>query len=98
MPETLFATGMRISELCGLTPASVDLINGTILIYGKGSGERLINIENEDVLSLLNKYYNSYSQQIKACQRFFVNQKEFLSMKHPRNNMTICPITEDKNI
>ena len=32
--ELLFATGMRISELCNLTPDSVDLFNHVILIHG----------------------------------------------------------------
>lgn len=38
--ELLFATGMRISELCSLKVNDVDLSDGTILIYGKGSRER----------------------------------------------------------
>ena len=33
--ELLFATGMRISELCELPAANVDMNDGTILIYGK---------------------------------------------------------------
>ena len=32
--ELLFATGMRISELCGLRPSDIDLENNTVLIYG----------------------------------------------------------------
>ena len=38
--ELLFATGMRISELCSLKPENVDLESKSILIYGKGSKER----------------------------------------------------------
>lgn len=38
--ELLFATGMRISELCSLSPVNVNLINRTVLIYKKGSRER----------------------------------------------------------
>ena len=35
--ELLFATGMRISELCSLKPSDIDLENKTVLIYGKGA-------------------------------------------------------------
>ena len=35
--ELLFATGIRISELCMLKSNDVDLKYGIVLIYGKGS-------------------------------------------------------------
>lgn len=35
--EVLFATGIRISELCSLKESDIDLENGNILIYGKGT-------------------------------------------------------------
>lgn len=44
--ELLFATGMRISELCSLKPSDIDLESGNILIYGKGAKERIIQIGN----------------------------------------------------
>ena len=40
--ELLFATGMRISELCSLKMNDINLFDGTILIYRKGSKERRI--------------------------------------------------------
>ena len=42
--ELLFATGMRISELCNLNTCDVNLSDGSILIYGKGSKERRVQI------------------------------------------------------
>jgi len=54
--ELLFATGMRVSELSNLKTKDVDLIDGVIRIFGKGSKERLIQITNNEVLSLLQKY------------------------------------------
>ncbi len=33
--EILFATGARVSEICSLTPSSVDLTNHTIKIFRK---------------------------------------------------------------
>lgn len=44
--ELLFATGMRISELCSLKPSDIDLESNNILIYGKGAKERVIQIGN----------------------------------------------------
>lgn len=40
--ELLFATGMRVSELCSIKSNTIDLRNGTIKIYGKGSKERIL--------------------------------------------------------
>ena len=54
--ELLFATGMRISELCSLTLEQIDLTEYIIKIYGKGSKERLIQICNKNVQRLLYKY------------------------------------------
>lgn len=74
MLELLFATGMRISELCSLTPDSVDLLNHVVLIHGKGSKERIIQIENPMTLSALNNYYNRFYEAIKKCNSFFANK------------------------
>lgn len=47
--ELLFSTGIRISELCSLGMNDVNLYDRTILIYGKGSKERRIQIGNQVV-------------------------------------------------
>ena len=54
--ELLFATGMRISELCSLKINDINLYDGCILIYGKGNKERRIQIGNTSVISILSKY------------------------------------------
>lgn len=59
--ELLFATGMRISELCSLRLYNIDLSNYIIKIYGKGSKERLIQLCNKDVQKLLRKYCNKFN-------------------------------------
>lgn len=71
--ELLFATGMRISELCALTPEDVNLYEGTILIYGKGAKERKIQIGNEDVVKVLAEYRNEFREEIRAWDCFFIN-------------------------
>lgn len=72
--ELLFSTGMRISELCSLKPADIDLYDGNILIYGKGAKERMIQIGNENVTHILEEYQYEYQNQIKSCGYFFVNR------------------------
>lgn len=72
--ELLFATGMRISELCGLNPKSITLSDGTILIFGKGAKERRIRIGNENVIAILKTYRTEFASEIKSCDHFFANQ------------------------
>lgn len=72
--EMLFATGMRISELCSLHICDVSLYDGTILIYGKGSKERRIQIGNDDVIKILNDYKKEFQTEMQTCNHFFVNQ------------------------
>lgn len=72
--ELLFATGMRISELCSLGAGDVNLPDGTILIYGKGSKERRIQICNRDVIISLEKYQAEFTSEIHQCQHYFANQ------------------------
>jgi integrase/recombinase XerD len=44
MLETLYATGIRISELVGLDLDDLDLDGGTLRVLGKGSRERVVPI------------------------------------------------------
>lgn len=71
--ELLFATGMRISELCSLKVNSVNLYDKSILIYGKGSKERKIQIGNEDVIHVLKEYKDAFAEQMKCCNHFFAS-------------------------
>jgi integrase/recombinase XerD len=54
--EILFATGVRVSELCSLKKDDVSLDDGTIHIIGKGAKERIIQIQNGDVIKSLRQY------------------------------------------
>lgn len=72
--ELLFATGIRISELCSLRPNDVNLHDGTVLIFGKGSKERIVQIGNSDVLQILSDYRDCFLPEIHSCNYFFVNQ------------------------
>ena len=72
--ETLFSTGLRISELCHLQNKYVDLKNGVLCIQGKGGKERYLQIGNKDVLSILNTYKKCFEEEIKRYGHFFVNR------------------------
>lgn len=72
--ELLFATEMRISELCSLEKNDVNLSERTILIYGKGAKERKIQIGNDAVAGILEDYRNDFHAKINRCGHFFVNQ------------------------
>lgn len=72
--ELLFATGMRISELCSLKPSDIDLKSNTVLIYGKGAKERIIQIGNPEVISALDTYQKTFEKDINSCGYFFVNR------------------------
>lgn len=65
---------MRISELCALRPDDINLCDGTILIYGKESKERRIQLGSKAVIALLNKYHTEFHNQIHHCHHFFANQ------------------------
>ncbi len=72
--ELLFATGARISELCNLTLQQVDLVSYKIVIYGKGSKERMIQIGNDDVKKILLEYYSVFKDDIISTNWFFINR------------------------
>ena len=72
--ELLFATGIRVSELCSLQCSDVRLDEGEIKIYGKGAKERFVQIANHDVLGALSRYQEAYKDAITLTGTFFVNR------------------------
>jgi integrase/recombinase XerD len=55
MLETLYATGLRVSELTGLKLAQVSLDMGVVRVLGKGSKERLVPL-GEEAIAWLKRY------------------------------------------
>lgn len=72
--ELLFATGIRISELCSLKSTDIDFESKIVLIYGKGSKERVLQIGNSEVLNALLLYRETFKKDISTCGYFFVNR------------------------
>lgn len=71
--ELLFSTGLRVSELSHLKQDDVDLKSKTVRIYGKGARERILYVENEDVLAALTKYQSSFQSERTQSDFFFIN-------------------------
>lgn len=74
--ELLFATGMRISELCSLKAGDVSLSDRSLLICGKGNKERRMQIGNDDVFQVLVEYCKTFHNKITSNSVFFVNQNQ----------------------
>lgn len=55
--ELLYATGIRVSELCNIKLKDIDYSNKSIIILGKGSKERIVFF-GDVCLEYLNKYIN----------------------------------------
>ena len=72
--EILFSTGMRVSEVCSLNFEDINLKNGIIKVLGKGSKERIIQICQQETLSIIRTYYQHYKQEIKSGLPFFINR------------------------
>lgn len=72
--ELLFATGMRISELCSLKQENLDLENKTVLIFGKGAKERMLQIGNDEVIAALATYKTYFSTELSQTDWLFINR------------------------
>jgi len=72
--ELLFATGLRVSELCSLNEQYMDLKNGSIRIMGKGAKERVLQIGNQEVLSIVQRYADINAAEIRKTGYFFINR------------------------
>ena len=75
--ELLFSTGLRVSELCKLTPETFQLGEESLrlLINGKGQKERIIQITTPELLSIAKKYCDSYSIIIQSTGSIFLNRQ-----------------------
>ncbi len=58
--ETMYSTGMRVSELVGLDEGDVDFISGVVKVFGKGSKERIVPI-GEPALKAIQAYLDKRS-------------------------------------
>ena len=73
--ETLYSTGIRVSELVGLNLDDVDEISGTVIVRGKGKKERLCPI-GQTALSAINRYRAKRPKKLHVAYALFVSQKD----------------------
>lgn len=59
MFETLYATGMRVSEIINVKVTDVNLENGTIRVVGKGNKERVVILNQSSVTCLETYIYSA---------------------------------------
>ncbi len=72
--ELLFASGMRVSELCNLRNKDVDMKNGEVRIIGKGDKERIIYIGQPETLQALHRWLELENEACKSQAPFFTNR------------------------
>lgn len=72
--ELLFGTGIRVSELCSLRSEYIDLEDGFIKVYGKGSKERVIQICQDEILDALSTYQSCVQRRKTGSVFFFHNR------------------------
>lgn len=73
--ELLFASGIRIGELCSLRSDDIDLKNKIMKVNGKGSKERYIQITNKSVQVALKDYQKLFSDEIEKSGFYFINNR-----------------------
>ena len=75
--ELLFGTGIRVSELCALSPQTVQLgaHKLRLLIHGKGQKERVIQIDTPELLELMRIYYQTFGGKIQVSSTVLFNNR-----------------------
>jgi integrase/recombinase XerD len=77
MLETLYATGLRVSELVNLKIHEVNLGDGVIRVFGKGNKERLVPL-GEIATDWIRQFHSVARQQIlrdQLCDSLFVTSR-----------------------
>ncbi len=69
--ELLFATGLRVSEICDLKTECINLVTGLIKVKGKGNKERIITVCNRETLRVLKEYHHLFHQMNRQNNNYF---------------------------
>lgn len=72
---TLLGTGIRLGELCNLTWKDIDLVNGTIIVFGKNRTQASVPITSKLIKELAE--YKLFCQQhyLEVSEHVFVNRE-----------------------
>lgn len=81
--ETLYSTGIRVSELAGLDAADVDFHRGLVKVKGKGKKERLLPVGNH-ALHAIQSYLDKKNSELSRHTLNRDNQALFLNNRGGR--------------
>ncbi len=75
--ELLFGTGIRVSELCMLSPESflLSMDHLCLIIHGKGNKERTLQVSAGPLLALAQRYYQEFAVEIHGNNRIMINNR-----------------------
>jgi len=73
--ETLYSTGLRVSELVGLKVRNVDLIGGTLRTIGKGRKERMVPMGSYSIQAIRAYLKTLTAEQSEPDRPLFRNQR-----------------------
>ena len=82
MLELMYSSGLRVSELINLNVNDIDLDNDTVKIYGKGSKERIIPL-NDYAKEALKEYLKTHRKEL-----FKHGENNYLFLNNHGNKMT----------
>lgn len=71
--ETLYGSGLRVSELVNLLISNIDIKNEFIKIEGKGSKERLVPLSKSSIKCIL-----IYKEKVRIHQTIFTGNEDYL--------------------
>lgn len=80
--ELFFATGIRISELCGLAMENIDMYEKVIKVFGKGAKERMIYFDHPGTVKAIENYIAERNKRKPKSTALFLNK--FSSKISPR--------------
>ena len=72
--ETLYSSGLRVSELVGLNKENVDFISGVLKVFGKGKKERLAPIGDRALRAVRSYLEKLGTSKIKEKKAVFLNK------------------------
>lgn len=82
MLELMYSSGLRVSELINLNVNDIDLSNASVRIFGKGSKERIIPL-NDYAIDALNNYILNHRRSL-----FKHSESNYLFLNNHGNKMT----------
>ncbi len=99
MLELMYSSGLRVSELINLTVNDIDLKNAYVRIFGKGSKERIVPL-NDYAIEALSNYILNHRKSL-----FKHGESNYLFLNNHGNKMTrqgffkiLQKIAKEKNI